>query len=367
MVKLLMLFGISVCLAYCSQKEILKVRLFDRINIDIPLVVMFIMLTLFCGLRTDYNDTLAYNHQFVIAPTLSEYLDTNPGLTDNPLFYGFRNFFKYNIIDNCHAFNIFVSAITNFCFLRLIKKYSMNFPFSIIVFFGVNLYIDTLAGAKQCLALAILTFAIDALINKKVLTFYLLVFVAMLIHTYAVFLIILPIFTNKPWTIITYLTIFCFIIILLTFESSLELFLSTAEDAGKNISEEEIYDNTGINPLRLAIFGIPAILSFLFHDNLDSGYVREKNVFMNMSIISFLVMSLGIFMAANMFGRCAIYFELGSIILLPWIIEQIFDKRTSNLIVIIASVCYVGFFVYDNNGFSDGYCALTFVEFLKTL
>ncbi len=367
MVKLLMLFGISVCLAYCSQKEILKVRLFDRINIDIPLVIMFVMLTLFCGLRTVYNDTWLYNKMFREAPTLTEFLKTDPGFTDNPLFYGFRNFFKYNIIDNCHVFNLLVSAFTNFSFLRIIKKYSVNFAFSIIVFFGVNLYVDTLGGAKQALAVAVLTYAIEALINKRYIVFSIIVYLAVLIHPYAIFCVILPIFVNKPWTIVTYLTIFGFVFILLTFESSLDVFLSAAESAGKDVAEEEIYDNTGINPLRLLVFAIPTILSFLFHENLDSSYEKDKNIFMNMSILSFLVMSLGIFMAANMFGRSAMYFELGSIILLPWIINQIFDKRTANLVYIIAAVCYVGFFIYDNSGFATDYRALTFVEFIKTL
>ncbi len=367
MIKLLVVLGLSLLLAYCSEKELFKFKLFNVITIDVPLIVLIVMLSLFCGLRTNYNDTWLYNRTFKAAPTLAEYWNTQPEIMDNPLFYGFRSFFKHSIVDNCHAFNIFVSAFSNICFIRFIKKYSSSFTFSILLLFATNLYMDTMGAAKQCFALAILTFAIDALIKKRIVVFYIITFIAMLAHPYAIFVVILPLFVNKPWTIFTYLTIFGFAFILLTFESSIEVFLSVAEDAGKSVASEEIYDNTGINPFRLAVYAVPAILSFIFNDNIEPSYDREKSIFMNMSILSFLVMSLGLFMAANMFGRSAIYFELGIIILMPWIIKKVFSQRTATIVFLLAGICYIGFFMYDNSSFGEVYRAKTFMEFIETL
>ncbi len=367
MLKLLILLGVSMCLAYCSQKGILSIALTSKKKLDIPLITMITMLSLFIGLRRNYNDTYLYRRHYAIAPAVSEYLETDPEFTDNPLFYLTQSIFRHHVSENVNVFFLVIAFFSIASIVCFIRKHSNNFPFSMLIFFSVGLFVDFMGAMKQTLAIAVLTYAVTALMDKKYIKFYAIVLIATLFHAYAIFFVILPLFTKTPWTLFTYITIFGFVFILMTFESSLSAFLSAADSMGKDIAAEEIYDNTGINPLRLAVFAIPPLLSFFFQDNLNDSYTTPKSILMNLSLLSFLVMSLGIFMAANMFGRCAGYFEIGSIIMLPWIIKQVFEERTAKLISIFAGIAYIGFFIYDNSGFSSGYSAISVIDFVKTL
>jgi hypothetical protein len=51
---------------------------------------------------------------------------------------------------------------------------------------------------------------------------------------------------------------------------------------------------------------------------------------------------------ANMFGRMAHYFEIGSICMLPWILDKVLEKRSYQLVSIMAVIGYFGFFAYAN-------------------
>ena len=247
------------------------------------------------------------------------------------------------------------------------KKYSENFVFSILLFFTLGLYVSNFAAMKQCIAMATLTYAIPKLLEKKYVQYYIIVLVATLWHSYALMFAILPIFTRKPWTTVTYLTIAAVIAVLLTFETTISEFLEYAEDLGKDISETEVFETDSINVFRLAVFGVPPLLSFIFQSRLKSGMVRDENVMVNMSILSFLIMCLGLASAGNLFGRSAIYFEIGTIVILPWIVRKLFTKKSAELVFGIAALSYIAFFMYDIRNFSSGYRAITFVEFINSL
>jgi len=367
MQEILPVFCLSLILAYCSQKNIFNININKTIKLDGAFIALVITLSVFCGLRIDYNDTHLYVYQFKHAVTLNEYISTSPGFFDNPLFYSFQSFFSNNVINNAHVYLLTISFFVNFSILRFIKRYSDNFLLSIVIFFAIGLYYDFMGAMKQTIAIAVLTYAINAFINKKLLRYLVLVIVATLIHSYAIFFLILPLLKNRPWTINTYITVFMVIALLLTFESTLNMIMSAAEDAGKNLAEEEMKDNIGINPFRLMVFAIPPLLTFIFQERLNPLYDRTKSTLMNMGIFSFLIMCMGIFTAANMFGRCAGYFELGSIILLPWIIDQIFDKESVRFASVIVGLCYFGFFIVESQGFDNNYASIGIGQFFMSL
>ncbi len=358
---------ICIILAYCSQNRLFSVQLSEKHRFDIPLFAIIIILVFFAGLRNNYNDTALYIKTFRSAETVADFWKTSPGLVDNPLFYSFRNFFKHSISDNQHLYLLTLSTFTNTTLVLFIRKYSTNFTLSMVVFFAIGLFYDTMGATKQTFAIAILTFGLRALFKKKYLLFYLIVFLAMLFHTYAVFFAILPLFMNRPWSLFTYVTILSVIVLLFSFQTTLDVIMSTAEETGKNIDSGELLDNTGINPFRLAVFGVPPLLSFIFQKQLETQYTREKSILLNMGIISFLIMLLGIFTAANLFGRFSGYFEIGSIIMLPWILDKIFDDRSIQIASFVVGLCYLAFFAYLSRGFDAEYSYITLGRFYNSL
>ena len=46
-------------------------------------------------------------------------------------------------------------------------------------------------------------------------------------------------------------------------------------------------------------------------------------------------------------GRLPIYFSMYNLILLPWLLKNIFKEREKNLIYYIMIVCYFSFFYYQ--------------------
>lgn len=367
MTNLLLILAAALLLAYCSEHRIMVIGRSNGKYVDLPVIIMIVMLSLFCGLRTAFNDTQTYISGFQNAVTLTEFWESKPTLWGNPLYYWFQSFFCHHISDNYHLFLLVIAFFTISCFVRFIKRYSEDFTFSILLFFCLGLYISNFAAMKQCIAMAVLTLAISKLLDKKYIWFYLLVFVAMLFHTYAVMFAILPLFMRKPWTSVTYITVFAVIFILFTFQSTITNFLEYAEGLGKEINEAEVFETQSINIFRLAVFSVPPLLSFAFRDRLWPQLKRTDNVMINMSILSFLVMCLGLASAGNLFGRSAVYFEIGTIVILPWIIRELFTRKSAQLVLSFAAVCYFAFFLYDIQSFSSSYAAINFQQFIISL
>lgn len=367
MTNLLLIFAAALLLAYCSEHRIMVIGRSNGKCIDIPVIIMIVILSFFCGLRTAFNDTSTYIGGFQNAVTLTEFWENKPNLLGNPLYYWFQSFFRHHISDNYHLFFVVISFFTISCFVRFIRRYSTNFTFSVLLFFCLGLYLSNFAAMKQCIAMAVLTLAIPKLLEKKYFQFYLLVFIAMLFHTYAIMYAILPLFTRKPWTSVTYITIFAVVFVLFTFQSTITNFLEYAETLGKDINEEQVFETQSVNVFRLAVFSVPPLLSFVFRGMIWPQLKRAENVMINMSILSFLVMCLGLASAANLFGRSAIYFEIGTIIIMPWIIQKLFTRDSAQLVLSLAAICYFAFFLYDIQTFSSSYAAISFREFVISL
>lgn len=367
MKDLLILLGISLILAYCSERKMLTYSITKHFSIDAALTAMIVILSLFCGLRTAFNDTSTYIGFFNSAPTLEEYWANSPNLFGNPLYYWFQSFFHHHISDNYHLFLLVTAFYSITSFIRFIRRYSENFVFSMLLFFTLGLYLSNFAAMKQCLAMATLTYAIPKLLDRKFVQYYLIVFIAVLWHAYALMFVILPIFISKPWTLVTYGTIAAVVFVLFTFESSISSFLEYAENVGKEISEETVFETDSINVFRLAVFSVPPLLSYVFQKRLNRGIRMSESLMINMSILSFLIMCLGLASAGNLFGRSAIYFEIGTIIILPWIIRKLFTRDSAKFLTSVASICYLAFFLYDSRAFVSEYRAIGFFEFLETL
>ena len=366
MTKILTLLIISVVLAYLSEKNIFVVRCRGK-RIDLALIALIIVLSLFCGLRTWYNDTGVYISEFRYSATVETFFKDPPGLLENTGFYLFNSVFRHHITDNYHVYFLVIAFFTVSLMVTFIRDYSESFTFSIFLYLVLGLYVSALAAMKQCIAIAILTIAIRKLIAKKYGSFYILVFIAMLFHAYAIMFIVAPIFVYKPWTPATYLSVFATLMVLFTFEDTIVTFLEVADTLGREIDKDVVFDTVGINLFRLAVFSVPFIFSFFCRHLINYRIERKQSFMVNMSSFSFLIMSLGIYSGANLFGRSANYFAIGVVIALPWMIKKSLARQSSKIILAIATMCYLVFFWYGNSDFDSIYRSITFVEFLTSL
>ena len=374
MTKLLLVFAATLILAYISEQNTKATIAAGRsysVWHDWAYLLLVTILVLFSGLRTSYNDTHNYisifNNLSGVASFLSDAENLHP--LGNPLFYFCANLLKH-MVDHAQVLIFTTSLFTQICFVRFIKRYSSNFVFSIFLYFTLGTFALSMAAMKQIVAMAVLTLAIPYLEKKKWVQYFLLVFVAMLLHTYAMAFAILPLFTGRPWKRFTYVFMITVVIMLMNFQGVVTTFLEQADEAGKTIADYEVFDNVSVNIFRLAVYAVPPLISLIFQKWIFHDSSNMDHVLVHMSIISLACMIMGTESGANMFGRMGNYFELGTICSLPWMLEKTFDNKSYKLVTTIACACFIGFFVYANailGNFDTEYQAVSLFRFLTIL
>lgn len=376
--KLILLYWGAVFLMYlskCCFPESSRRRLgrtnilFDRV--DIFMLVAIFWMAAMSFLRTAYNDTFNYISTFASSETVREYVDGG-GLRDwtgNPLYNIYRNFIREQT-DDYHVFFMFPAIINSIAVVKLYKRYSMDPPFSIMVFFSIGTYVMYIAALKQCIAVSILIFALPYAIDKKIIKFYLLVLIASLFHTHAFIFVVVPFLFRKPWGKVTWAGLGVALFIIATYDLTMGAFMEFALSIGVNVADIEVFDGNPIHPLRVAVYAIPAILALVFRERLfrDSG--RIENLFANMSIVTAIILSIGLRQGANLFARMAAYYEIAMGITLPWMIRKLFNKQSARLITVLAYGLYFGYFLYEfgiAKNFGINYRAITLWQFIQSL
>jgi hypothetical protein len=334
-------------------------------------VMLLLTLILPVGLRRIYNDTGAYINNFLEAPTLSElFASGEVHLLENPAFDIYTSLVRA-FTDNYSIYFLISASFVMICYAGTIRRYVKPFYMGIGLLFCLGTYVFSIAGMKQAIAMAILLLAIPSLLEKKYVKYFVIVLIAFLFHTYAIAFLILPLFIGKPWNWRTLVFILAIIIIMVNFESVIGSFLDFADESGKAISEYEVFDNAQVNILRVLVYAVVPIMSLFFQRYLF-GNPNEKYywLFISMSVISCSIMVLGTINGANMFARMAMYFEFGIICSLSWMIRKIFVPKSAKLVSFIASVCFLGYFMYANivaTPFDYHYRAVSLWDFVVSL
>lgn len=349
MIKLLAIFAIAMVGATASaKKERRSLRDWNyeqKIQKDFGYIVVIAALVLFAGLRIDYNDTYNYWAAFFSETATPQEVLANWDWTDNPAMELYKAIVRQFSTDKT-ALILLPSVFTEFSILRFLKKYSIEFEFSVFLFFTLGMFCFTMGAMKQSVAIGILTFALEALDNKKYIKFFFFVFIAFLFHTYAIVLIVAPFLVRKPWSAFTWFMAIGAVIIFMNLESILGSVIDAAESTGKKIYEDEILGGTGSNIFRILVYAVPPVISFIFRKKLFEDSKPFENVMVHLSILSFSCMAYGLVVSGNEADRLATYFEIGTLVCIPWMLKKAFDKETHKTVKGCACAAYFIFFVY---------------------
>ena len=338
---------------------------------DIFMIAVIAWMTCFSFLRTSYNDTGTYITHFMQSETAAGFF-ARDGLLDwtgNPLSELYRDVVR-DATTNYHIYFFFPAFLSSFAVVKLFKRYSVNPAFSLLIFFSIGTYVMYIAALKQCFAMFFLLLALPYAIDRKYVRFYLLVFVAMLFHTHAFMFAIVPLLFGKPWGKVTIVFFLAALFAMATYDATLGAFMEYAQSMGAMVAEIEVFDNNSINILRVVVYWVPAILALAFRKRLFSNSTRVENLFVNMSMISAFILMIGLVQAANLFARMAAYFEIATVISLPWMIKKLFTKRSAQFVLVCAAVLYFGYFLYEfgiSKDFGNNYSAITLWQFVTSL
>jgi len=334
-------------------------------------LMLLLTLILPVGLRRIYNDTGAYINNFLEAPALDELFTTGElHILQNPAFDIYTSSVR-QFTDNYSIYFLIAASFVYISFAGFIRKHVKPYVFGIGLLFCLGTYVFSIAAMKQVIAMAILLNAVEKLIDRKYVQYFLIVFIAFLFHTYAIAFLVLPLFIGKPWNWRTIVLLIGVAFVMWNFETVIGSFLDYANESGKSIAEYEVFDNAQINIFRVLVYAVVPLMALLFRRYLFNNKQEQAYwLFVNMAIISCAVMSLGTMSGANMFARMAIYFEFGIICSLSWMIGKIFAPNTAKVIKIIASLCFLAYFMYANivaTPFDYHYRAVSIWDFLLSL
>lgn len=381
MQKLILLYWGTIFLMYLSQsyypvdtshfgRQVGKHSFMWR-RADLFMVIVIAWLTCFSFLRTSYNDTATYIMTFQNAETVAEGRanGTFTDWTGNPWSMLYRSWMR-DLTDNYHIYFFFPAFLSSFAVIKLFKRYSVDPALSLLIFFSIGTYIMYVAALKQCLAMFFLLLALPYAIEKKYIRFYLLVLVAIMFHTHAFMFALVPLLLEKPWGKRIWILLGATLFAMATYNATLGAFMEYAQSMGALVAEIEVFDDHQINILRVLVYWVPALLALFFRQRLFWDSSRTENLFVNLSIVSAFILTIGLVQGANLYARMAGYFEIATAIALPWMIKKLFTKQSAQIVTALAGMLYFGYFMYEfaiSKDFGNQYSAITLWQFIQSL
>ena len=294
--------------------------------------------SLFSGLRSRYNDT--GNYVFAYLYTIEPSLSSLSGLPfeDGTGFLIYETIVKIFFGSNYARFLTVTAFITIGSFILFFRKYSSNFSVAVYLLITTTFFDFTMAAMRQCLAMAIVIWAIPCFIEKRYFRGVLCTLVAASIHQFSVLYLVMFFLMGDVWTIKTLMIIVATVFVSFSFTS---IFNSVAEITG--YSEADITGSGGTNILRTLVWLVPVALSFVFKNNINHYCDKYGRLFINLSLVGAMIMILASLGGANLLGRMAYYFYPLYILAVIEIIEVAMNKRDSRM---LRYCCMVGFLMY---------------------
>lgn len=366
--ELWIVLAVSCGLAFLSEKYTFAWNGRPSKVLTYGVVILLIAyLSLFAGLRTHYNDTDTYIHNF---ETLTAFPNVLAGfswkLGDNPGFVLLNSLMK-SAGFSAQTFVLFYSILFVAATITFLKRYSSRFTLSIFLFVCAHGYLFSMAAMKQCASIAIGLMAIPYMLKRKWISYVLIILLAATFHPYILFFLLMPFLYFKPWSVGTWILLILTVAVGLSLPNIIETIVNTAALLGDGYNAEE-FIGEGVNVFRVLVASVPVLLTLVFQNSILPKCRKSDCLFINGSFIYACILFVGLFGTANYFGRLANYYVLFPAIALPAIIEKL-SKRDRRFFTELMVICYLAYFYYGNaiNGsFESEFSRITIWRYLTS-
>ena len=317
----------------------------------VPILLIIIPLIIAAALRpSGFGDTSAYIIGF--RNTIASFSQIPTVITAEGKDKGFGIFkilIKMIIGDHYQLYFGIIAAFCLLCVACIYRKYSCNFAMSIFLFLASSDYIQwTHNGMRQFIAVCAIFAATDLLLQKKYVSYILIILLSATIHATALLMIpVCFIVQGRAWNLRSVLFTIA-VLIAINFSGALSDFIvDFMMDTQYGSEVDQFLATDGTNILRVVVFSIPPVLALAFRRYLDASRQPILNLSVNMSIVSMGAYIISAVTSGIFVGRIPIYFSLYNYILLPWIVENVFEKRSQKFVYAVIIACYVFFYYYQ--------------------
>ncbi|WP_434794208.1 Transmembrane protein EpsG [Terrisporobacter petrolearius] len=315
-------------------------------------IVLFLPIIILVGLRSSVADTSVYISFFNDYPSnLSDAreLILDEGTRD-PGFIFLSVLLKQYVSQDYHIWLLFIATISGICVMYPIYKYSSNYGTSMFLFIVSCQFTWLLNGMRQFLVASVMFACTDLILKKKPIVYMIIVIIMSTIHQSA--LIFIPVYfivQGDPWDKRT-MTFIAIVVLALIFTEKFTGILDSFVENSDYASSMEEFKNTddGTSVIRIAVESVPVIMAFMYRNKIKDKLTPIIRLSINMSLVaSGLYIISKITRSGIMLGRLPIYFSMYNLILLPWLIQNIFEKNERRIVNYSMIICYLLFFYYQ--------------------
>lgn len=317
----------------------------------IPALILVLPFVIWAAWRINsIGDTALYRYQFLSAPaSLSRIIAYAGAQSKDKGFAVFIVLFKALISSSDIMFFFVVAALQMMCLVVMYRKYSPNFWLSIFMFVASTDYVSWfMNGMRQFISAAVILICLPLIIKKRYLLVSVIVLLLSTIHlSTLIFLPFVFIINGKAWNIRTVLFIFTVILSAFFIDRITGWITNAIADTAYYGNIQYFLNDDGANILRVMFYSIPAILSLVFKRYIDAADDPMISICVNLSIITAGFYVFSYFTSGILIGRLPIFFSLANYVLIPWLIKEVFKKKTALITTGVFIVTYIVFFYFQ--------------------
>ncbi|WP_319995447.1 EpsG family protein [Trichococcus shcherbakoviae] len=332
------------------KKDVVLVEGYElnKVNLFMAILVM-VVIVFFAGLRSGVADTGAYISWFNSMP--NNFNDIPGYLRQEEKDLGFvllSSIFKTLLSSDYQVWLFAIVTLSCIPIFKTLYKYSVNYFFSMFLFVTSCYFTWLFNGARQFLVAALLFGCFRLIIKKKTITFLIVVILLSTVHASAVILIPVYFIVNtEPWG--RKMSVFSIMIILsvVFVDKLLNVFNGAISDTPYSVMTEQFKVDDGVNIIRVLFEAVPVMIAFWNRKYIKKIAPEYIKIAINMSMIAVGFFLLGTVTSGIFIGRMPIYFSLYNLILIPWLLTNVFSKKSKLIVYYMFIIIYLVFFFYQ--------------------
>lgn len=333
-----------------KNEKIRRGNNYDYKSISLFFAIMsFVLLFVLVGARSGYNDTWSYRIEFerYITTDLNQIKDFFIENHKSKYFKTLEVIFKHYISENYNVWFFVLGFFQIGAIVKFFYKFSNNFFLSSYLYIASTSFTWLMSGIRQFLAVCIVLYGVDWLIQRKTAKFLLLVLVASLFHVAA--LIWIPVYficASKPWSWKMILFVVGIFGILFSLDTFTNILSDVLEDTNYSGLAENLSTGEGMNVIRLAVNCVPWVLALFCKRDIEKENNTFLNICVNLSLISSALYLVASFTSGIIVGRLPGCFTVFDLTLIPWILDKYFSPSIRFMLKFACVVLYLAYFYY---------------------
>lgn len=331
---------------YVCGMRVLRPKWFYAVLLLAPLLYMVATRSNAIG------DTYAYEVLYKAIPTTwAELVSYIPTVTKDKGFTLLSGVIKLIFGGSTRSYFFVLALIQGLALIYVYRKYSYSYFISMFLFIASTDYLSWMYnGIRQFTAVTIIFAATPLMLKKKWVPLVAVILLASTIHGSALLMLpIVFIVQGKAWNGKTLvLTVACVVAFAFAdqFTNVLDTLLSDTQYTNV-VSDWQGMNDDGTNMLRVIVYSVPALLSFVGRKWIDYDNDPVINLSTNMSIVSAALYLVSAGTSGVFLGRLPIFTSLYGYILLPYLLDRIFTKESAKIIKLMMISAYLVFYYYQ--------------------